>query len=114
MPATAVIVRRVPKGSPAPGGFTFVRTTRAGDIYQRIEQRSTVDDLVSMFGTFGVGSTAAAQIVPSQPAATAVVQQLQTSPEEQLLAALGGLSIGGRRKTRKGKKSKKVRKTRKH
>ena len=104
MPVTAVIVKKVSKGAPAPDGFTFVRTTRAGDIYQKTESRSTVDDLVSMFSSFGVGTSAAAHIVTSQPAASQVVQQIQTSPEEQLLAALGNLSIGGRRrrKTRKG------------
>lgn len=104
MPVAAVIVKKVAKGSPAPDGFTFVRSTRAGDIYQKTEVRTSMDDLVSMFGSLGVGTSATAQVVPSQSAATAVVQQLQASPEEQLLAALGGLSIGGRRrrKTRKG------------
>lgn len=113
MPVSVVIVKKVAKGSPAPDGFTFVRSTRAGDIYQKTETKTSMDDLASMFGSMGVGTSATAQVVPDQPAAAAIVQQLQTTPEEQLLAALGGLSIGGRRrKTRRGGKS--SRKTRRH
>ena len=48
---TVVKVMKVPKGSPAPDGYTFVRSTRGGDIYNMKKEVMSVADLTAMFGS---------------------------------------------------------------
>ncbi len=108
-----VIVLKVPTGSPAPAGYTYVRTTRTGDIYHKPVQtvtRSDMDDLSALFGSMGVvGNT------PIAPAARPAVAIVEDTEVAALMNAFGGLGVGGRRRkaTRKSRKVKKSRKNRK-
>lgn len=113
MPKTAIIVKRVPMGSPAPDGFTKVRDMPRFkvSVYQKIEQRDTPDELADLFGKISFGSGEIAQVVNDAPAAAAVVQQIQNTDEDQLAAMLGAMGLGGRRKTRGSRRG--VKKTRK-
>ena len=97
----AGIVFKLPKGSPAPQGFTFVRSLRTVDVYRKNAPapvpKAEVDELIAAFGRMGI-------------------QGAQANPVDDLEAVLAGLQLGeGRKKSRKarkgGKKSRKGRKT---
>jgi hypothetical protein len=112
-----VIVLKLAKGTPAPPGYTYVRSTRTLDFYNKTVQTVTktdMDDLASLFGTMGVvGNT---PIAPVERPAVAIVEDTEVSA---LMNAFGGLGMGGRRrkasrKSRKSKKSRKNRKSRKN
>lgn len=97
MPKQSGLILKVPKGTPAPPGFTYVRTLRTMNIYKKKEAepvpQSTIDDLMNMFSRMNV--------------------KVQVSVENDLEAAMSKLAIGGgKRKTRKSKKSKKTLKRR--
>lgn len=111
MPKKVVLVLKVPKGSPAPAGYTLVRSLAKIDVYQKtdvipVDTSTGMDDLAALFGNMGMKEQAAQINVSSDSEAAAVVQQIQNAPEDELIAALGGLKLGGRRR--------KTRKTRKH
>ena len=81
------------------------------DVYQKtdvipVDTSTGMDDLAALFGSMGMKEQAAQINVSSDSEATAVVQQILNAPEDELIAALGGLKLGGRRR--------KTRKTRKH
>lgn len=90
-----VVILRVPKGSPAPQGFEFIRSTRSGDIYHKkvaVVTKEEVDDLASLFGSIGIDNVA---VIP-------------VSEEQNFLNSFAGLSLGGaKRKSRKNKAVKK-------
>ena len=110
---TKVIVLKLAKGSPAPPGYTFVRSTRTLDFYNKTIPtitKSDMDELASLFGSVGIiGNT------PIAPApAVAIVDESELGG---LLNSFSKLGVGGRRRkaTRKQKrKSHKSKKTRKH
>jgi hypothetical protein len=111
-----VIVLKLPKGSPAPAGYTYVRSTRTLDFYNKTVQtvtKSDMDDLSALFGSMGVvGNT------PIAPASGPAVAIVEDSEVDSLMRSFGGLGVGGRRRkaTRKSRKSKakKSRKNRKN
>ena len=93
MPKHSGLILKVPKGTPAPPGFTFVRTLRTMNIYKKKEAepvpQSAIDDLMNMFSRMNV--------------------KAQVSVENDLEAAMSKLAIGGgKRKTRKTTKSRKT------
>lgn len=94
MPKQAGIIVKLPKGSQAPPGFTFVRTLRTMNIFKKNEAQpvpqSAIDDLMNMFSRMNV--------------------KAQVSVENDLNAAMSRMAIGGARKSRKSRKS--TRKTR--
>ena len=95
-----IVVVKVPVGSTPPNGFTFVRSVRGKDIYQKDMKdvsKKQVDDLADMFGGLNV----------------------QVLPEDEVSRLFEGMSIGGkrrsrRRRTKKTRKSSKSKKSRKH
>jgi len=107
MAKTVVLVKKVPKGSPAPAGYTLVRSLSKIDVYQKTEVRADMDDLAALFGNMGMGDGAAQIVVPDAPAAAAVVQQIQAAPEDELVAAMSRLGVAGGRRRRKTKKTRK-------
>lgn len=114
MPKKVVLIKKVPKGSPAPSGYTLVRSLSKIDVYQKIDSipvdtSTGMDDLAALFGNMGVKEDAAQIVVPDESSAAAVVQQIQSSPEDELVAAMSRMGMGGgrRRKTRKAKKTRK-------
>ena len=98
MPRRVTIVK-VPAGTPCPPGFTEGRTTRRGATCYKVEVTAAPAPAGAMFNMAGL---AAALDDIAVPMAVDV-------PDEQvdaLLAQLGGLGLGGRRrKTRSGKKA---------
>jgi hypothetical protein len=112
-----VIVLKLPTGSPAPPGYTFVRSTRTLDFYNKSVPtitKSDMDDLASLFGSFGMNANVPIAAAPAEKPAVAIVEDTEV---DDLLKAFGGLGVGGRRRkaTRKQKrKSRKSKKTRKH
>jgi hypothetical protein len=112
---TKVIVLKLAKGSPAPPGYTFVRSTRTLDFYNKSVPtitKSDMDDLASLFGSVGIiGNT---PIAPAPAPAVAIVDESELGG---LLNSFSKLGVGGRRRkaTRKQtRKSRKSKKTRKH
>lgn len=98
MPKQSGIILKVPKGTPAPPGFEFVRSLRTGNVYKKKEAapvpQSAIDDLISSFSGM----------------------QVQASAVNDLESAMSKLVIGGgkrkKSKTRKSRSSKKT--TRRH
>jgi len=121
----AVKVLRVPKGSPAPDGYTFARTTRGGDIYNKKVEIMSIGDLTAMFGSSA--SVGGAPVFSSSAAADSAVTSASDADldaladmfasKTQLSApsfSLGPATFGmaRRRKTRRGRKGRKA--TRRH
>lgn len=106
MPKTVVSVLKVPTGSKAPNGYTFVRSLKNVDLYHSTRTESTVNDLDAMMKAISVGQPVVAQVVPSSEYAAALIQQLQTTPEAELEAMMFGMKIAGRKKTHRNKKGK--------
>jgi hypothetical protein len=78
-----VVLLKLPTGSSVPPGFSYVRTTRSGDIYHKVIPTVTpseMDDLNALFGQFGVNVA----VVPA-------------STEDEFLNAFAGMSVGGNR-----------------
>jgi len=91
-----IVVVKVPVGSTPPNGFTFVRSVRGKDIYQKDVKdvsKKQVDDLADLFGGMNV----------------------QVLPEDEVSRLFEGMTLGGKRKSkrRRTRKSKR-RRTRKH
>ena len=114
---------KVPKGSPAPPGYTFVRSIRGGDIYN-IKKEVTVEDLTAMFG-----SSASMGGVPVFASSGQADVAISSASDDQLDAlvdmfasktqlsqpsfSLAPATFGrGRRKTKRGGKRRKA--TRRH
>lgn len=98
---TAGIVLKIPKGSAAPQGWTYVRSLRTKNVYKKNAPapvpQADIDDLIAGFAGMGLA--------------------VQANPVADLEAALAGLRMeGGRRKNtrRGGKKSKKGTRRRRH
>jgi hypothetical protein len=120
----AVKVLKVPKGSPAPDGYTFARTTRGGDIYNKTMEIMSMADLTSMFGS-SASLSGSVSVYASSAAASAAMKQASDPELDALAAMMGATSIAppsfslerpsfgqGRRKTRRGRKGRKA--TRRH
>jgi hypothetical protein len=122
---TVVKVMKVPKGSPAPDGYTFVRSTRGGDIYNMKKEVMSVADLTAMFGS----SASVSGSVPVYANAQAVDVAMTNASDSELDALadmMGSVKIsapsfslgpstfgkGRHRKTRRGRKGRKA--TRRH
>ena len=121
---TVLKVMKVPKGSPAPPGYTFVRSIRGGDIYN-IKKEVTVEDLTAMFG-----SSASMGGVPVFASSGQADVAISSASDDQLDAlvdmfasktqlsqpsfslAPATFGMGRRRKTRRGGKRRKA--TRRH
>jgi hypothetical protein len=88
-----IVVVKVPVGSSPPNGFTFVRSVRGKDIYQKDIKdvsKKQVDDLTDIFGGLNV----------------------QVLPEDEVSRLLESMTLGGKRRSRR-RRTKKSRKTRK-
>ena len=122
---TVVKVMKVPKGSPAPAGYTFVRSTRGGDIYNMKKEVMSVADLTAMFGSSAsmggvpVYSSAAQADVAMTDASDAQLDALADMMSGLKVTApsfsLGPSTFGKarrHRKTRRGRKGRKA--TRRH
>jgi hypothetical protein len=83
------IVLKVPKGTPAPAGYKFVRSLRTMNVYAKEQAapvpQSEINSLINSFSKMQV--------------------QVQASAEDDLEAAMKKLTIGGKRKTRKNRSS---------
>lgn len=99
----AGIVLKLPKGSAAPQGYTFVRSLRTVDVYKKNAPapvpQADIDALIAGFAGMGIAARA--------------------NPVDDLAAALAGLQVGeGRtRRNRRGhgrRNNRKNRKTRRH
>jgi hypothetical protein len=83
-----VVLLKLPSGASPPTGYSFVRTTRSGDIYHKVIPTITtseIDELNTLFGKFGVDVA----VVPS-------------STEDEFLNTFARMSLGGKQ-TRKQK-----------
>jgi len=104
MPSFQVVVIKVPTGSQPPLGYTFVRTIRDKDIYNKTIPKITareIDDLDAFFTNMNMNGSENVAIVPE-------------SNMDGFIQSLEQMSLGGRRKkTRKSRKSKKSKKSRK-
>lgn len=95
MAKKTIVVVKVPVGSAAPNGFTFVRSVRGKDIYQKDVKevsKKQVDDLASLFGGLNV----------------------QVLPEDEVSRLFEDMKLGGKRRSRRKRRTRKSRKTRKH
>lgn len=103
MPSSQVVVIKVPTGSQPPLGYTFVRTIRDKDIYNKIISKITerdINDLDVFFTNMNMNGSENVAIVPE-------------SNMDGFIQSLQQMSLGGRRKTRKSRKGRKSRKSRK-
>ena len=103
MPSSQVVVIKVPMGSPAPLGYTFVRTIRDKDIYNKIIPKITerdIDDLDVFFTNMNMNGSENIAIVPE-------------SNMDGFIQSLEQMSLGGKRKMKKSRKGRKSRKSRK-
>lgn len=108
MPQSQVVVIKVPTGSQPPLGYTFVRTIRDKDIYNKTIPKITtrdIDDLDVFFTNMNMNGSENVAIVPE-------------SNMDGFIQSLEQMSLGGRRKgsikrkgLRKVKKSRKGRKS---
>lgn len=117
-------VMKVPKGSPAPAGYTFVRSTRGGDIYNMKKEVMSVADLTAMFGSSA--SMSGVPVFNSAAQADVVMKDASDDQLDALADMMGGLKVSApafslgpstfgmarRRKTRRGRKGRKA--TRRH
>ena len=95
MAKKTIVVVKVPVGSIAPNGFTFVRSVRGKDIYQKDVKevsKKQVDDLADLFGGLNV----------------------QVLPEDEVSRLFEDMKLGGKRRSRRKRRTRKSRKTRKH
>jgi hypothetical protein len=97
----AGIVLKLPKGSAAPGGYTFVRSLRTKNIYRKNAPapvpQADIDALIAGFAGIGIAA--------------------QASPVDDLERAIGALQInegGGRRKTHRKRHGKRKTYRRRH
>ena len=89
-----VVLLKLPSGSAVPTGYSYVRTTRSGDIYHKVISTVTpseIDELNALFGQFGVNVA----VVPA-------------STEDAFLNAFAGMSVGGNRKRKQKTLSKRT------
>ena len=119
---TVVKVMKVPKGSPAPAGYTFVRSTRGGDIYNMKKEVMSVADLTSMFGSSA--SMGGVPVFASSGQADVAMTSASDDQLDALAHMMGSVKIsapsfslapatfGRSRKTRRGRKGRKA--TRRH
>ena len=119
---TVVKVMKVPKGSPAPAGYTFVRSTRGGDIYNMKKEVMSVADLTAMFGASA--SMGGAPVFASAGQADVAMNGASDDQLDALADMMSGVKIsapsfslapatfGKGRKTRRGRKGRKA--TRRH
>ena len=122
---TVVKVMKVPKGSPAPAGYTFVRSTRGGDIYNMKKEVMSVADLTAMFGSSA--SMGGLPVYSSVAQADVAMKDASDDQLDALADMMGAVKISApsfslgpstfgkarrHRKTRRGRKGRKA--TRRH
>ena len=121
---TVVKVMKVPKGSPAPAGYIFVRSTRGGDIYNIKKEVMSVADLTAMFGSSA--SMGGVPVFGSAAQADVAIKDASDDQLDALADMMGGLKVsahsfslgpsslgkGRHRRTRRGRKGRKG--TRRH
>jgi hypothetical protein len=121
---TVVKVMKVPKGSPAPAGYIFVRSTRGGDIYNMKKEVMSVADLTAMFGSSA--SMGGVPVFASGAQADSAMKDASDDQLDALADMMGGLKVsapsfslgpsslgkGRHRRTRRGRKGRKG--TRRH
>lgn len=101
MPRRVTIVK-LPPGAPAPAGFTQGRTTRQGVTYFKVEEAAA-----PVAPPANIDVRAAAMEIDNIPAPVAV--EVADDQVDALLAALGAMGLGGRRRRhRKGGQTKKA------
>ena len=93
----AGIVLKVPRGSPVPQGYTYVRSLRTMNVYKKNAAapvpQAQINELEEMFARMGVNA--------------------RLEPVDDLEKALAGLMMGGRKRTtRKHARTSKTRKSR--
>jgi hypothetical protein len=120
---TVLKVMKVPKGSPAPTGYTFVRSIRGGDIYNVKKEVMSVADLTAMFGSSA--SMGGVPVFASSGQADVAMTSASDDQLDALADMMGSVKISapsfslapatfgrGRRKTKRGAKRRKA--TRRH
>ena len=115
---------KVPKGSPAPAGYIFVRSTRGGDIYNMKKEVMSVADLTAMFGSSA--SMGGVPVFASGAQADSAMKDASDDQLDALADMMGAVKIsppsfslapssfgkGRHRRTRRGRKGRKG--TRRH
>ena len=84
MPKKTIVVVKIPVGTNAPPGFTFVRSVSGKDIYQKDMKevsKKQVDELADLFGGLNV----------------------QVLPEDEIAGLFESMMIGGKKKSRRKK-----------
>lgn len=111
MPKQHGIIVKVPKGSPAPPGFTLVKQLRRANVYKKNEPapvpKEQIDDITAMFSKIGI-SAEVKQVPDVEMAVAAVNRAAAANPNgvNDLEAALRKFGFGGgKKKTRKNRKS---------
>jgi hypothetical protein len=97
--ARKVTIVKLPPGAPAPAGFTQGRTTRQGVTYFKVEQ-VTAAPVAPLPAAFDLSAMAMALDEVAAPVAV----EVQDDQVDALLAKLGAMGLGGRRRARKGTK----------
>lgn len=98
--ARKVTIVKLPPGAPAPPGFTQGRTTRQGVTYIKVE---TVTAAPAAPLPSGFDMSAMAMALDEVAAPVAV--EVQDDQVDALLAQLGAMGLGGRRRRRATKKA---------
>ena len=105
--ARKVTIVKLPPGAPAPAGFTQGRTTRAGVTYIKVET-VTGAPAAPLPAAFDMSSMAMALDDIAAPVAV----EVQDDQVDALLAQLGAMGLGGRRRRSTKKAGRRHRKTR--
>ncbi len=107
MGQTKIVVLKLPKGTPPPAGYKYIRSIRSGDIYHKIIQNITATDMDELTNLFGNNVSF---IVADESAVAQADAALEI--ETTLAGKFSKMTIGGKR--RKSRSTRKHRKTRKH
>lgn len=101
------VVLKLPTGSPAPSGYTFVRSLRGKNIYFKKDTvpESAIDDLADLFGKMGL----------PQETKQVILQQTEVAKVDDLNSIIGRIqkmNVGGatRKQYKRSKTSRRNRK----
>lgn len=99
-----LLVIKLPNGSPSPPGYTFVRTIRGIDVYNKQIQKVTqndINELDDLFKSINVNATPNIAVVPD------------STFSDDFINAFAAVTMGGRRsnKSKRNKMKSKRKKT---
>ena len=97
-----LLVIKLPNGSPSPPGYTFVRTIRGVDVYNKQIQKVTqndINELDDLFKSINVNATPNIAVVPD------------STFSDDFINAFAAVTMGGKRKMKGKMKRKSLRKS---